>query len=182
LWVLDPRRAAGMEAVVATELDGEHWLVSYGAAGSSRQATEDRPRAVDNSGTSYELVKTSSGHGLLARHGARTLPLGEVREHSSVRPSHDGTRVAVWTPEQVDLVDASGATRWQRTASGILGVVFAPDDRRLVVQTSGGVIVLDVATGEPVGVTCGWGFGLHDVAPPLQSFGITSACEEMTSP
>ena len=182
VWLLDPARADGLTAITASfEQDGQH-LQRYrsGEPGKVIRSEKDTAMAgtivdVDASGTIYVF----NDGALEIRHEGRAVTrLPTTIAAQSAVVSHDGHQIMMIQGNDLTLADAHGVVRWQRTQWGTSSVVFTADDRRVVIQTAGGLVALDANTGDRVATACGFGFGLQDVAPPVNTLGATPVCEE----
>ena len=184
VWLLDPARAGGLIAITTNiEPDGQLHLQRYrnNDSGKPVKATTDAPikgalLAVDATGTTYV-----NNDGVLVGHREGRadveVPVGVAIGVTTV--SHDTHDVALTQGSLITLVDDHGATRWQRPMWGAIDLMFTSDDRRLIVQTAGGIVALDRKTGERVGSLCGLGFGIQDTAPMVNTFGVSPVCEEV---
>jgi hypothetical protein len=85
----------------------------------------------------------------------------------AIAASHDGAKLAIIHGTTVSLTDTHGAVRWRFSQWLAQAVAFTPDDRHVLVQAIGGLILLDAATGHPVARACGWRFGLRDELPAV---------------
>src|SRR5262249_40580901 len=97
-----------------------------------------------------------------------------------IMPNRDGTLLATMHQGEIAIIDPNGVPRWHETVWGTQMVQFTGDERRLLVRTSGGLIALDAATGKRVAAACGFGFGLLDKEPQLNTLGVTPVCEDVT--
>jgi hypothetical protein len=208
LWLLDPERAGGTLAVARVERGEREELETFAVPGPRDAVGKARPLrpldrsilAVDASGTIYASgannrlrpagSRRAEGQRLFAmaprvaasRGAEAERPFAVLSDIQAVAPSHDTTHVAVAGEQAVQLFDAGGTLRWRRPLWAVNGLVFSADDRRLIASSDVGLIVMDTATGAPIGAICGWSFGLHDSPPGAQVFDQRTACEDLTSP
>ncbi len=183
LRLLDPARADGAVAIVVAYVDGVgDRVVTY--RGTSRPTVaRDEPLdgsvlATDPTGAYYARYNDAPNE-LAVRRGGRTLRKIAIPNAGNIAAvSHDRERLAVMKGQGIDLLDATGATRWHQPLFGPIVVAFTEDDRRLVVRATTGLVSYDVATGEPVASACGWAFGLHDTPLTAATYGQPSLCED----
>ena len=58
-------------------------------------------------------------------------------------------------------------------------VQFTTDDKKLILRTSGGLVLLDALTGARIAQACGFEFGVFDKDPPINTLGVTPVCEDL---
>jgi hypothetical protein len=183
LRLLDPARAGGAVAVVVGYRDGVGDRVETYRGTSRLKRTRDEALdgsvlAIDSTGAYYARNNEAPNVLTVRRdgHTIRTMPAPNVSGASAI--SHDRERLAVMNAQGIDMLDASGATRWHQSLIGTLTVAFTQDDRRLVVRATTGLVAYDVATGEQLASACGWAFGLHDTPVTGATYGQPSLCED----
>ena len=91
---------------------------------------------------------------------------------------HHGKMVAFIGDHEVIGVDVDGGEKWRTPVWQPGTLMFSPDDKRLVIGTIAGYIVLDAATGQRAALACGWNFGLWDTQPAVRNFGQAPVCAE----
>lgn len=89
----------------------------------------------------------------------------------------EGDRIVVANDKEVAALDHRGRVGWRRPAWQTLSVHLTADGRRVLVDTHGGLLALDAASGERTAAGCGWGFGLHASASTA-SFSAPTVCAE----
>jgi hypothetical protein len=183
LRLLDPAHADGAVAVVVGYRDGVGDRVETYRGTSRIKRTRDEALdgsvlAIDATGAYYARNNETANVLTVRRDGRaiRTIPAPNVSGASAI--SHDRERLAVMNGQGVDMLDATGATRWHQSLLGTLTVAFTQDDRRLVVRATTGLVAYDVATGEQLASACGWAFGLHDTPLTGATYGQPSLCED----
>ena len=135
--------------------------------------------AIDASGVVYTL-ETADGHSVVVGHDGDR----EVTRFTPPEPpqllaiSPEGASFAMLSGHEVVVTDAHGVERWRYTAWSTSSVAFTGDGRRVLVRTSGGLILLDAATGQLATRACGWGFGLHDKPVQPDALGAPPVCED----
>ena len=190
LVALDPARAHGAIALTQAYSEDESYYrvhIYFDEPGTKPIAAKKSFRidssvvAIDGEGNTY-LSSGETGSMLrkmtsTAEKVATKIPLGDGIYAAAV--SHDGTQIALLGRTTLRLVDTrDGTLRWEVPQWATSNLAFARDDRRVVLRATNGQIVIDRATGKRVATSCGWGFGLHDEAPSLATFGAPPACED----
>jgi hypothetical protein len=131
-------------------------------------------RGIDGDGSVY----VADDHELDVVRGGTKTPLGAATLTMSVAPSTDGKLIATVDDRQLAMRDAEGRELWRRTMWDIERIEFASDERRVVVQTSGGLVELDAMTGERITTSCAFDFGIHDAMPQAFPRNTPTACED----
>jgi hypothetical protein len=127
-----------------------------------------------NDGTIYAY-----GNGeLLAIHAGETRHLTKTNELGRAAISDDGAMIAVADTANVTMYDSIGRERWHHELWQPDAVVFSKDQRRIAIASRGGLVELDVATGEQLAAACAYGFGLHDTGWPQRTSNEPTVCED----
>lgn len=160
------------------------------AIGAVADPTGMRIETVHDDGT-IEKVRTVAGEVVaiddagaiyMRIHGENVVVRGDVETKlpalESLIPSSRGDSLAAFSARGLAMYDRDGHERWRRPVWNVYAVAFAPGDRELHVRALGGVMVIDVQTGEPRATACGWRFGLTDHAPDTTPAGIGTVCED----
>lgn len=184
LWLTDPARADGMIAVATGWGDGEQMRMLVfrepkATAKTIKPASSSSIQVailtVDVTGTIF----THGGEGIAAKRGGKQvaeLALDAIGDQLTV--SNDGSRVAIIKASGITLRDLKGTVQWEEPLWKAIGVTFTSDDRRMLVRTGGGTIVLDSKTGQRMSSVCAWGFGLHDEPISQAGLGQPPVCED----
>ena len=163
MFLLDPTVAHGSVAVLlengvltAVDADGRpHGAVPF----HGRLLTVDRSgRAIATQGPELSIG------------GQSFVGLGQA----TVRVSPDLQHVAAFTNRGITMIDADGTQRWSIVAWGVRDLGWTPDGR--LISSQGGLVQLDVATGQVLGLRCGWTFGLAATVHTGATVGL-SACD-----
>jgi hypothetical protein len=172
-FVLDPALAGGVVAIAATlnntttQID-ELREQAGKLVRKKRELLSGYVSAVDaRGGVWWRGITDASIH-----HGDVMLPAGDIV------PDHAGASVLESDGTTLALLDSGGKERWRVPAWRSYTFAFTEDDRQVVLRGTGGVVVLDAATGERSAVACGWRFGIHDRAPDAIAPGVDSVCED----
>jgi len=184
--VVDPKLAGGVIAVaieVSRERESSTLLAYYDDGGKAEPIVARKRLEVsgdvlgtDRAGITfmvekdqtvkrYQHAQAISGFPITTRPMIPTLELGGEKMIFAVGPRH------------LVALDIKGAERWRSEIWHIEQVELTSDGKTLIVETWGGTLALDAATGERVARACAWDFGLHPlpVAPPG---GAPSVCAE----
>jgi hypothetical protein len=190
IWLLDPTRAHGVIAVALGWGDDGQKLQTFRTP-VGRATTLDPASSVmvvmpvllvDGAGTTYHSA-VEPPTPLVAEHGRKEVARYDLDAAvTSVIDSHDATSLAVTTAHEVAMFAATGAKRWRHPMIDAVGALFDADDRRLIVRSQSGIVILDAATGAQVEAVCGWSFGLHDEPPAATTFGAPPVCEDTARP
>jgi hypothetical protein len=167
IFLLDPALAHGDVAVVIQDNRSASYAANDFKRGHDRKVVDGQLLAIDRAGQVY----TRKGDDLIV--GGVKLPgLGKF----NVRPSPDLKRIAAFTSDHVALIDRDGTVRWSVAAWATRDVGWTPDNE--LVASMGGLVRLDLATGQPIARRCGWIFGLSDAVREGAPLGI-SACDQL---
>ena len=165
--LLDPTIAGGTRAVVSINTEA-HSEVTRLPGGKSKPLA-GYLLAIDDRGHAYSTDNT------------KTLYRDDViveRDGADVpSPDHAGKRLALTGNGGVRLLDG-GVERWKLPLWGVMAVTFSDDDSQLLVRTTGGLTIVDAATGERVATACAWSFGLFDAPTSASQVGQGSVCED----
>jgi hypothetical protein len=165
LDLLDPARAGGIVAIARYRGDVEVYRPSPDdrtVIHATHEARVAEALAVDSTGAIYFRPQ---GYGpIFKRHAGSNTELAGLAA-TSLAPSHGGALLAALGKNELAVYDAAGATRWTRTIFAPSQAVFSGDDAVVIVQTAGGLLSFDAATGTPLAEACAFGFGLHDDPP-----------------
>jgi hypothetical protein len=58
-------------------------------------------------------------------------------------------------------------------------MLFTRDGTRLLVRTTGGLLMLDAATGERLSAACGFTFGIMTKSPSATTLNTRPVCEDL---
>jgi len=61
---------------------------------------------------------------------------------------------------------------------GVQTAIFTTDSTRLVVRTTGGLVMLDAATGARIAAACGFQFGIMTKTPISNALNTRPVCED----
>lgn len=186
LWFLD---AASADAPALVTLDGSSTLRSYTAAQLAsgvplnkvgalpKRTLTVSPMHIDRRGRLYVFDGRD-----LTRYASATMdgPQALLRA--------DSVYLAAALPGDLTLVaDAQGAVRavrddgalaWTVNVGGVLTrQALSADGRRALLLTQTGAPIVDTATGDALGTTCGWRFGAWPTPPQVTNLGAPSLCE-----
>jgi hypothetical protein len=89
-----------------------------------------------------------------------------------------GMQLAMTTSTDVVLFDTDGHERWRTPMWATHAMRFTADGKKLIVNTGGGLVMLDASTGVRLASACGWGFGLSTTEPSLNTFNTPAVCAE----
>ena len=112
------------------------------------------------------------------RAGKLVTKLETTEEIAGGIVDRQGTKLALYTSSHVFVIDMAGKVLWRAPAWSINLARFTEDGRTLLVNTQGGILALDAATGERRATGCGWGFGLSRTEPPMTIFLAPVVCAE----
>ncbi len=162
--LVDPANADGAE-VIAASYDGEVTRLPGGK-------TKKLPGfviAVDEGGHVFTRDNTSAWYrdGAVFTAASADLPV----------PDHAGKLVASIGASGLRLLDGN-AERWKAPIWGVYSAAFSDDDTKLLVRAMGGLVMIDVASGERLATACGWSFGLFDKPTASATVGQGSVCED----
>ncbi len=158
---IDPQLGDGIVAV-AIEGSGDHEVTieTFRESGSTR--ARQPPGAatdLDRRGTAWLL----RGDRVVALHdGLRVADFAVDPGSHDLHASHDGAFVVIVEHDTLVAIDARGRERWRQSVDPRWSYTLTNDDKRVLVDTSGGLLVLDASTGAELARGCGWSLGLHD--------------------
>ena len=89
-----------------------------------------------------------------------------------------GSKLALYTQSHLFVIDTDGKELWRAPVWLVNLVRFTDDGKTLLVNTQGGLLSLDAATGERRAAGCGWTFGLSKSEPPMTIFPAPVVCAE----
>lgn len=123
------------------------------------------------------LLAIDRGGRVIARRGSDLL-LGDTRVPglgaANIRVSPDLKRVVAFDAQHTALVDRDGTIRWSVASWGTRDAGWTADDELILSQ--GGLVRLDLATGQTIARRCGWAFGLSTTIHTGAPLG-TSTCD-----
>jgi hypothetical protein len=189
--LLDPKLAGGAVAVsyvfdgkvmhIDTYVDDGKSTRPMTPTSTAKVTDATFPAGVDQTGTMYSLVtrpepetKPLYGH-KAGKEVKRVMVDGTV---SAASVDRAGTMLVAYSGQTVILYEMDGKERWRVPAWSVNMAKFTADGKTLLVNTQGGLIALDTATGERRATGCGWGFGLSTTEPPLTVFNTPVVCAE----
>jgi len=187
LRLLDPEHADGIVAIALgwpSEYAEHYRLDTYrmerGKLVKQSRRFDGTLARIDGDGTIY----TIEGGRVTVQRGAQKLASFMLAPGARPLLSFDSkhTRVALLEGRDVVLRDLTGAQKWRTPVWGGSQVLFAPDDKHVIVRASAGLVVLDAASGERTAMECGWGFGIQTTAPLFRSSNTEPVCEDSTLP
>jgi hypothetical protein len=186
--LLDPAKANGVIALVTSyEDDGQH-LAVY------RNDKPDKARLIhasksvlvkgavlstDPTGAAYVRLDLDPPQLGLMRDGRVETKFPPELVEDQVIASHDAKRFVTVRNTELALHDASGKQLWHQSQWATMTVQFTTDDKKLILRTSGGLVLLDAQTGVRVAQACGYEFGVFDKDPPLNTLGVSPVCEDL---
>ena len=189
--LLDPTLADGAVAVtheidrhgmrIDTFVDDGKSNRPLPATSSVHLADTEAVLGVDQTGTIYTLVSRPASQPkpiFLHKAGNEVKRLMVDGAAAAGAVDRAGTMIAVYSAANVVLYDMDGKERWRVPAWSVNIATFTSDGKTLLVNTQGGLMALDTATGERRATGCGWGFGLSAVEPPLTVFMAPVVCAE----
>lgn len=134
---------------------------------------------VDRRGTTYLVDSSTQPASLVTLHDDERAILFDVREAPFTGAvDRDGQHIALIGNTEVAMFDRRGTERWRTALWRPSAARFTDDARRLVISTQGGLVALDVATGERVATGCGYGFGVTAIEPQAETFHAPVVCAE----
>ncbi len=139
------------------------------------------PLGVDERGTLYSLASRPAEQPkpLYAHKAGKEVRKLMVDGHvTGGAVDRAGSMLALFSNSEVMLLDLDGKERWRIPAWSINVVRFTADGKTLLVNTQGGLLALDTATGKRRAAGCGWGFGLYTEEPQLTVFMAPVVCAE----
>lgn len=189
--LLDPKAANGAIAVayafghkgvrIATFVDDGKSNQPISPSSSVTIGDVVWPIGVDRTGTTYMLAV---GPGTEAKpiyaHKAgkevtRVMVDGSIGAGAVDRA---GTMLAAFSTAHISLYELDGKERWRVPVWSVNMARFTADGKTLLVNTGGGLLALDSATGERRAASCAWNFGLSSDEPQLAIFIAPVVCAE----
>jgi hypothetical protein len=92
--------------------------------------------------------------------------------------NRSGDRFAGIHASELMMFDGEGKQLWKQTIWGVQTAIFTTDGMRLVVRTTGGLVLLDAATGERITSACGFQFGIMTKTPVSNALNTRPVCED----
>ncbi|MEO8843511.1 MAG: hypothetical protein ABI591_19430 [Kofleriaceae bacterium] len=183
LRLLDPARADGLIAIgVGYDDLGERVTTWRDADAPTILGTKGKtplignPVGIDATGLIYvRLGDAVTG----VRDGKDVLhfPAGETAEILVANVA--GDRLAGIHGPELSVYDPNGGLKWRQNVWGAQAMVFTHDGARLVVRTTGGLLVLDAITGERLSAACGFTFGIMTKTPAATALNTRPVCEDL---
>lgn len=183
LRLLDPTRANGLIAITVSYDEGNWRVTTWRDAPSSTIAgVKSKTPLIGNpiGGDATGMIYVRFGETVSAvRDGKEVLhfPTGEVAE--MLIPNTAGDRLAGIHGPELSVYDLSGGLQWRLNVWGAQAMVFTHDGARLVVRTTGGLLVLDATTGERLAAACGFTFGIMTKTPTAAALDTRPVCEDL---
>jgi hypothetical protein len=189
--LVDPAQADGVVAVSYAFGDRGMYIDTYVDDGKSTRAMTPAatikvrdavlPVGVDQRGTMYTLAARPENEAkpILAHQAGKAVR--RVMVDGSVNAAvvdRTGSLIAGYSRQSVILYDMDGKERWRAPAWSVNMARFTADGKTLLVNTNGGLLALDLQTGERRATGCGWGFGLSTIEPQLTVFSAPVVCAE----
>lgn len=180
LRLLDPERAGGITALTVGwdhDYDEDYTLTIHRAKGAPKKIRSFTGRVIDiDERGNLHIVK---GNEIQVRHGETTLASLRVDGLGApVAVNADGSRYAVLIRNDIVVLDALGTEQWRKPMWGTAQLVFTTDGKHLAVRATGGLALLDAATGEREALECGWSFGLMTTPPQTNALASAPVCED----
>jgi hypothetical protein len=180
--LVDPSTHNGIVAVGMTSESGRSWrLLTWRDGGldikvapSSQVEDGSSFKAFDANGTAYMTTEDE----LESIRDTEVTHLGRASLSTFVVPSADGQLIATLDESELAMRDAQGHELWRRPMWNTEAFAFSTDERRLAVQTTGGLVVVDAQTGERLASACAFQFGLHDTNAHWFPRGTPTVCED----
>ncbi len=179
--MLDPKRANGMAVVLAqsdpvtgglvgfwTEGDGKTEL-----AGMRGTALLGSVGGIGPTGAIYVKFEQTS----LVVRGALAKPVEFHVQLGTVAADATGERLVAVQGSRVTMLDPEGTPRWSANVWDAQRALFSPDGARVVVETRGGLVALDAATGERASTACAYDFGIMTKPPEINALSAAPVCE-----
>jgi hypothetical protein len=181
--LLDPARANGLVAIgVGFDEIGARVTFWRDAQTSTIQAAKAKagllgmPVGIDATGMLYVRIDdTVTG----VRDGKDVVhfPIGEVADMLVANAA--GDRLAGIHAAELSVYDPRGGLKWRQNVWGVQAMLFTRDGTRLVVRTTGGLLMLDAATGERLSAACGFTFGIMTKTPAATALNTRPVCEDL---
>jgi hypothetical protein len=181
--LLDPERANGLIAIGVGYDDMGMRVTSWrdGPNGKlqgvkAKGALLGAPIGVDATG----MIYVRGGDAVTGvRDGKDVLhfPTGEVAE--MLVSNVTGDRLAAIHGAELAVYDPKGGLQWRQNVWGAQSMLFTHDGTRLVVRTTGGLLMLDATTGERLSAACGFTFGIMTKTPAATALNTRPVCEDL---
>jgi hypothetical protein len=187
--LLDPAIADGACAILSTITPNGHELATFVEAGAATDpplaASSTIPAKPSRSPVAFAptgRVYLSDGSSIVVYRAGkpeRTLAFDHLAVHDAdaVGVSARG-ELALPESTHVALVTADGTPRWRVPVWHARTTRFTADDAAIVVNTEGGIVLLDTATGNRRATGCAWGFGLRPGPPRSSRFEAPVVCAD----
>lgn len=179
--LVDPATHDGIVAFGALMQTNQSWALmtwhdslDVGVTSSSQPEDASHFKAFDDTGAAYMTTDDE----LEVVRGTEVTRLGRGRPAMFVVPSHDGQLIATLDGNELAMRDAQGHELWRRASWDTETFAFSTDQRRLAVQTTGGLLLVDAQTGERIVSACAFGFGIHDTSAHWFPRGTPTVCED----
>jgi hypothetical protein len=105
------------------------------------------------------------------------FPTGELSEVLVTNAA--GDRLAGIHGAELSVYDPKGGLKWRQNVWGAQTMLFTRDGTRLLVRTTGGLLMLDAATGERLSAACGFTFGIMTKTPAATALNTRPVCEDL---
>lgn len=181
--LLDPARANGLIAIgVGYDELGERVTSWRDAQASTIQGTKSKtpllgaPVGIDATGMIY-VRAGDKVTGVRDGKDVEHFPTGEVSE--MLVSNAAGDRLAGIHGAELSVYDFKGGVKWRQNVWGAQAMLFTRDGTRLVVRTTGGLLMLDAATGERLSAACGFTFGIMTKTPAATALNTRPVCEDL---
>ncbi|HEY5935553.1 MAG TPA: hypothetical protein VIU61_12975 [Kofleriaceae bacterium] len=167
--LVDPARAGGVVAIVVASVRGgiKLWRIRGDevVAGSTFRAGEPvaltgELDAIDRAGNVY--LRESPDVVAIHAPDREPVKIGDLKA-GKLRPSPDGTRIAVFGRGRITLYGSDGKELWAIAVPGVTDVQWSSTGE--IVVTARGLASVDAATGQLIAGQCGWGLALRSAAP-----------------
>jgi hypothetical protein len=181
--LLDPARANGLIAIgVGYDDMGMRVTSWHDAQAKTIQGAKSKtpllgaPIGIDASG----MIFQRGGDNVTGvRDGKAVLhfPTGDLLE--LLVSNAAGDRLAGIHGAELAVYDPNGGLKWRQNVWGAQAMLFTRDGTRLVVRTTGGLLMLDAATGERLAAACGFTFGIMTKTPAATALNTRPVCEDL---
>lgn len=181
--LLDPARADGLIAVsIGYDEEGTRvtsWHDEPGntiAGKPAKAALTGSPIGLAATG----LIYVRAGDNVTGVRDGKTVvhfPAGEVSD--LLVSSAAGDRLASIHGAELSVYDPNGGLKWRQSVWGAQTMLFTRDGARLVVRTTGGLLMLDATTGERLSAACGFTFGIMTKTPAATALNTRPVCEDL---
>jgi hypothetical protein len=186
--LFDPAVANGTVAI-ATSIDDQGTLYETFAgdqkpgtkplAPSAKFRLADAPSfAYDRTGAIYAMQSKGDKAYVVVFRGGKEVKRWRAETFTWGAVDAAGKRIELHSPTSVMLFDADGHELWRTPMWAVNAVRFTNDGTKLIVNTGGGLVMLDAATGARLATACGWGFGLSTTEPSISEYNVPVVCAE----